>query len=335
MRVFLVVAAALPILWAGCSGPAPLDLVECDGAFHPVRLFLGPDLSLRDTVPSAGSVPGNSFAGAFLTDDLDEWLSQSILEPLHLEGDVKLTLFVRFEGSPAPIPRGDPGDGYQFFNQFGSDRTFQPGFAVEAADAAQVPGTQAKFIETIALPESGFELEAGDRVRLLLTSLAADSQTGSGHAILYGNPHASHLDFQARCAPSVQWMPLDDRVHDIEIIGNQGLFTGQLGQPELAAYNTATVPLALQPETKRLTIDLAQGSDPNPAKDDIDLDIVAANGTALWSIGSPYSNEHGVLWDANLAWLHERGATSIRVNSYSGVAYQGTLSITQERAAFE
>jgi hypothetical protein len=312
---------------AGCFGEKPLNLVKCDGQDHTVRLYLGPGHSLQPEVPSRGSVPGNSFAGAFATDNLDEWLSPSMLEPLHLTGTVRLSLWVEHRGSPAPIVNPQTGEGYQFFNQFGSDRTFQPGYATQYDVPVQAPGTQVRYSQSFTLPPGGFHLETGDRVRLLLTSLALDSDSGSGHDILYGNPTASSLTFQARCTTPMEWSLNDERVFDVRIPGNQGLFTGRIPS---GPFNTFTAPLDLRPETQRLTIDLYQLNDANPVKDDIDIEILSSNGTAVWSIGTPYSNEHGILWSENLAYLREKNASAIRVNSYSGFLYQGKLTVTQE-----
>lgn len=325
----LLVAALLVLPLSGCLvSDEDEPLVACDGQLHRVRLYLGPGHTLVEQVPEQDRVVGNSFAGAFLTDDLDEWLSGS-MPSLLLEGQLALTLFVEFTGSPAPIPQGDAANGYQFFNQFGSDRSLQPGYTTQNDGAVQAPGTQTRYSQTIPLPAGGFRLEEGDRVRLLLTSLALDSPNGSGHVILVGNPHASRIEFQARCVPQETWTLLDDRVHDVSLPFNQGLFTGQVPPSEA---NTVTVPLVLRNETQRLTIDLRQLGDANPVKDDIDVELVDLRGDALWSIGSPYSNEHGVLWQGNLDWLRQQNVTGVRVNSYSGLLYQGELTIRQEVA---
>ena len=56
------------------------------------------------------------------------------------------------------------------------------------------------------------------------------------------------------------------------------------------------------------------------------------SGRAVWSIGSPYSNETGTLWADNLQAVFPDGTLTVEVDSYSGVDYQGHLTVTAETA---
>ena len=326
-------ALLLVSVLAGClaspsaDGPEDGD-VPC-GERPPAErtLWLGPDLSLLDEAPEAGSLPGNGFAEAFLTDDMDEWLSEPSGEGAWLEGDVVLEYWARGKGTPAPIVLGgDPGEGYHFFNQFGSDRSFQPAYAIEYDAVAPGPGTVAHYVETFTLPEGGFVVEKGDRVRLLLTSLVLDDAEGSGHDILFGGETASRITYLARCYPERSWTETGRQESTVDLVGNQGLLTGAV--PPTEGVNTKTVPFTLDADTERLTVSIAQEGGTEP-KDDIDLTIVGPDGDA-WSIGSPYADESGTLWKANLDAYLPPGDHAVRVDSYSGKAYSGTLTIVQE-----
>lgn len=279
--------------------------------------------------PDAGSAPGNGFAEAFATDELTEWLSEPAADGLWVFGVVELAYWARNVGTPAPIvDAGDPTQGYHFYNQFGSDRSFQPGYAVEYADVLPVPGSVDHYVQELQMPKGGFVVEAGDRLRVLLTSLVLDDADGSGHEILYGGDTPSRIRFTATCFPAHAWHEAETEQADIELRGHRGLLTGAV--PPEEGVNQQTVPFTLLPEIDRLTVALQQGEDPNPAKDDMDLTLLDGAGKEIWSIGSPYSDESGTLWRPNLDAVMPPGQYAVRVDSYSGHAYRGTLTITQE-----
>jgi len=163
-------------------------------------------------------------------------------------------------------------------------------------------------------------------VRLLLTSLVLDDAEGSGHDILFGGETASRITYLARCYPERSWTETGRQESTVDLVGNQGLLTGAV--PPTEGVNTKTVPFTLDADTERLTVSIAQEGGTEP-KDDIDLTIVGPDGDA-WSIGSPYADESGTLWKANLDAYLPPGDHAVRVDSYSGKAYSGTLTIVQE-----
>src|SRR5688572_13918122 len=168
-KAFAVSAWLLvPLLLAGCSGGgsdesdgesgwAAYDACLAKPA-QPYAFYFRRVYSLASgSVPDAGSLPGNPFSSGFLTNDLQEWLSEPVAGGLLLEGTVTLELWVRSTGSPAPlVVGGDPGEGYHFFNQFGSDRTFQQAYATEYSTVAPTPGTVDHYNETLQMPPGGF-----------------------------------------------------------------------------------------------------------------------------------------------------------------------------------
>jgi hypothetical protein len=324
-------------LLAGCFGGGP-TAAKADAAVASCReapvaehvLWFGPSLSLQPALPPAGSAPGNAFSSGFLTNDLKEWLSAPVPEGLWIVGNVSLEFWVRSTGTPAPLVLGGPaGEGYHFFDQFGSDRTFQPSYAVEYSDVAPAAGAVDHYNETLPMPAGGFVLEPGDRVRVLLTDLAADGQDGSGHEVLFGGGTPSHVRFLARCWPTLRYDESPIASQQVTLPGNQGLLTGAV---PAGPANQARFDVRVPAGADRLRFDLTQGLDPNPAKDDVDLQLLDRAGQPVWSIGSPYSDESGTLWADNLAATFPDGAVTVEVDSYSGAAYQGTLTVTASQA---
>lgn len=335
VRVLLPAALAIALL-AGCiSGPSPekadAAVAACREA-PPVehRLYFGPSLSLQPAVPPAGSAPGNAFSSGFLTNDLKEWLSAPVAEGLWLDGNVTLEIWVRSTGTPAPLViGGEPGEGYHFFNQFGSDRTLQPSYAVEYSEVAPAAGTIDHYVETLEMPPGGFVLEAGDRVRVLLTDLAADGQDGSGHEVLFGGGTPSSVRFSARCWPDLVYSEQQVVQEPLMLPGNQGLLTGAV---PAGPANQHKLDIQVPEGADLLRFDLRQDSDANPVKDDIDMTLLDRSGQPVWSIGSPYSDESGTLWADNLRAVFPDGALTVQVDSYSGVGYRGSLTVTAAHA---
>jgi hypothetical protein len=349
--VRLLPAIALLVLLAGCFGGGP-SAEKADAAVASCRdapvtehvLWFGPSLSLRPTPQPNGSAPGNAFSSGFLTNDLKEWLSEPVPDGLWIDGDVTLDYWVRSTGTPAPLViGGPPGEGYHFFNQFGSDRTLQPAYATEYSDVAPTAGKVDHYTEALHVglvqtgdidlgggrPSGGFVIEAGDRVRVLLTDLAADGQDGSGHDVLFGGDTPSHVRFLARCWPHLSYADSKLEEKTVSLPANQGLLTGRVPKGPANQY---LFDLSVPVGTDRLRIDLKQSTDVNPVKDDIDLNLLDRSGKAVWSIGSPYSDESGTLWADNLAAVFPDGALTVEVDSYSGVAYQGTVTVTASQA---
>jgi hypothetical protein len=346
MRAVPTLVAVLAILpLAGCFGGGPTE-DKATAAVDACRvqplvqqtLYFGPAMGLQPSVPPAGYAAGNSFTSGFLTNDLKEWLSAPQASGLWLAGNVTLDYWVRSTGTPAPLViGGDTGEGYHFFNQFGSDRTLQPAYAVEYSDATPQEGTIDHYTETLALEPGGFVVEAGDRFRVLLTDLALDGASGGGHDVLFGPETPSSITFTARCWPDLQWQG-DEVLLDeaVSLPTNQGLLFGGLAQGRQAnEANRVQFDLTVPAGTDRLTITLAQTDDRNPVKDDIDITLLDRAGTAVWSIGSPYSDESGTLWQDNLAAKFPSGELTIQVDSYSGVAYTGHLLVTRNVALAE
>ena len=346
MRVPLATLAAL--LLSGClagsdgggeAGAAVDGLEDCrDAPLASHTYYFGADQSLVPDLPAAGSVAGNAFSSGFLTNDLREWLSLPVPEGLWIVGDVTLEFWARSTGTPAPLAfplaGEEPGQAYQFFNQFGTDRSLQPAYATEFGDAATLPGTVSHYTEAFTMPPGGFVAEAGDRLRVLLTDLAADSPAGSGHDILFGGATPSQVRFQARCFPTVSW-PVSKLLVDgsVTLVGNQGLFTGQV--PPTEGVNLQTFDVIIPAEAQRLTVSLTQEDDATPGKDDMDLVLVEVGGERTWSIGSPYSDERGTLWLDNIENVFPGRQIQVQVHSYSGTAYAGRLVVTAEQAILD
>lgn len=340
MRVLL--ALAIVVLASGClqsggtskAGAAVEAWEDCrnsPAAAH--TLFFAQGHRLVETAPAAaGAEPGNAFSSGFLTNDLKEWLSDPVPDGLWLVGDVELDYWVRSTGSPAPLAiGGEPGEGYHFFNQFGSDRTLQPSYATEYSTVAPLPGAVDHYVETLPMPPGGFVVEAGDRVRVLLTDLALDGPMGSGHDVLFGGDTPSQVRFTAKCFPTLTWPTTDVLLDEaVSLPGNQGLLTGAIEATE--GVNVQTFRVSIPLGTQRLSVRLTQTDDATQAKDDIDLTLLEVGGNRTWSVGSPYSDERGTLWFDNLVAVFPHRDIDVRVDSYSGVAYTGRIVVTAERA---
>ena len=343
MRIPAALPATLAVLLvAGCFGGGPTEenaaaaIADCR-AQPPVeqRLYFGPAMGLQPELPPAGYASGNAFSSGFLTNDLKEWLSAAQPAGLWLVGNVTLEYWVRSTGSPAPlVVGGTPGEGYHFFNQFGSDRTFQPAYATEYSDAVPQEGTIDHYVETLALEPGGFVVEAGDRFRVLLTDLAFDSPSGGGHDVLFGGETPSSIAFTARCWPELVWQTEEVLLDQpVSLPANQGLLFGGFAEGrQNNEANQAQFDLVVPPGTGRLAIQIRQTSDANPVKDDIDITLLDRSGAAAWSIGSPYSDESGTLWIDNLEAKFPTGELTVQVDSYSGVAYSGHLLVTRNVA---
>jgi hypothetical protein len=333
MRPLLAFAAVL--LLAGCVQPFQADqgaldaVASCrDRAATARTLYFGPGLHLGPDAPSAaGSVAGNAFSNAFLTNDLKQWLSDPV-DGLWLVGNVTLELWVRSTGTPAPVVLSGPvGEGYQLFDQFGTDRSFQPSYATEYGPPLAQAGTVTHYTEALAMPKGGFVAEPGDRLRVLVTDLALDDPAGGGgHDVLFGGATPSQVRFTATCYPRLAWQSQTVVDTTVDLPANRGLLTGAV--PAEQGVNVDLTSANLPQGSERVTITLQQTGDRNPLKDDVDLVLRDTKGDAVWSIGSPYSDEAGTLWADNLHALFPDGRFTVEVDSYSGVAYSGRLVVT-------
>lgn len=293
-------------------------------------LWLGPGHALVEALPAAGRVGGDGFAEAFLNNDLAEWTWPGQDVPMRVVGNLTLTFWSEGNAMPAPIIiGGGPGEGYHFFNQFGTDRGFIESYAVEYASA--LPSQDVvSYTEVFAMPDGGLMVEPGDRLRLLLTNLVLDDAEGDGPSILFGGDTPSRIEFTQTCAQARTWSVLESASTPLSIPFHHGLLTGAV-QPT-AGVNHQDVPFTLHAETDRITITMVQGADRNPLKDDMDITVLDGAGQQVWSIGSPYTDEIGTLWRENLGSMPP-GEYVARVNSYSGHAYEGTITVVQEVAA--
>ncbi len=302
------------------------SLRECKSP-RDVTLYLGPGLTLYPHMPADGFTPGNGFNEAFVTNDLDEWHGPFADRTWRITGNVTVEFWTRGIGTAAPVViGGEAGEGYHFFNQFGTNRGFVESYAVEYASA--LPDEQVRhYTETFAMPAGGILLEPGDYVRLLLTNLVQnDLETDEGPHILWGASTPSRITYRAACEETPQWATRDAQRTDVVVPAHQGLLTGAV--PATEPLNVVDVPFDLHPETDRLTIQLVADMDRTP-KNDMDLEVIGPTGV-VWGIGSPYTDEIGTRWTANLEELMASGSYIVRVNSYSGHAYVGTVFVTQE-----
>lgn len=342
LRTTSLAAVVLTLAASGCFGdldigpdPAALKAIgKCRDAL-PVEhvLHFGPGMQLLPGQQPAGSASGNAFSSGFLTNDLKEWLSAPVAEGQWIVGEVTLEYWVRSTGSPAPLViGGDPGEGYHFFNQFGSNRSLQPAYATEYSTVLPLPGAIDHYTEVLEMPPGGFVVEAGDRVRVLLTDLALDGPTGGGHDVLFGGETPSQVRYMATCYPDLEWSTDILRggllVAPVTIAANQGLLTGAI--PAQGTVNKQEFPFTIPPGEHRLSIVLRQVGDQNPVKDDVDIVLLDSAGRAVWSVGSPYSDEAGALWPDNVEAVFPDHQLTIQVNSYSGFAYQGFLDVQAE-----
>ncbi len=330
MRLLVLLLA---LLLSGCAGvpstnlPAP-EPVRCEAG--DTTLWFGPGHTLLPEAPAAGSQFSNGFDEAFLVDEMDEWHSAPFVQSMRIEGNLTLEYWVRNHGTPAPVViGGDPGEGYHWFNQIGTSGGFVPDYGREYAEATPTPGSVHHYVEVIAMPPGGLHVEDGDHLRVLLTSLVADDDQARGQEILFGGDTPSQVRFTSHCMPDLDWTELHTSTMTVRLRGNQGLITGAVPEHE---SNTARVGFSLEPLTQKLTIAIRQTSDPNPLKDDIDLAVLDASGQEIASIGSPYSDETGTFYAANLAHMMPPGSYTVQVNSYSGIGYEGRLTILQETA---
>lgn len=332
MRLLFLLLLVTPAM-AGCLDGESIfsgnSLRDCKDP-QEFTWYLGPDLVLQTDMPPEGRRAGNGFDEAFLTNNLDEWMGPTADRTWRIEGDVQLTFWTQGINTPAPIViGGDPGEGYHFFNQFGTNRGFVESYAIEYATA--LPDEEIRrYDEVFTMPEGGILVEAGDHVRLLLTNLVLDDpNSGRGPNILFGGDTPSALSYTAACEPTSRWSLVESSVSTVGIPLHQGLLTGAV--PATEGLNYADVPLVLHPDTERLTIAIdGTGGLDALAKSDIDLSVLDSNGDESWSIGSPYTDEVGTRWWRTLDAVMPPGDYTVRVNSYSGHGYNGQLSVLQE-----
>ncbi|MGB1585684.1 MAG: hypothetical protein ACPHID_01385 [Thermoplasmatota archaeon] len=317
---------------AGClddpedQGPIPSGEPACAWTGE-TTLWLGPDHGLYVAPQQDGATAGNGFAEAFLTNDLDEWTFGPFETPVRVTGNATLAFWTQGNNMPAPIViGGGPGEGYHFFNQLGTNRGFIESYAIEYASAIG-DATIRSYEERFVMPEGGMVLEAGDTLRLLLTNLVLDDAESQGPDILWGETYPSALRLNIECTEARTWALLEEESTPLSIPFHAGLLTGAV--PSTAGVNYQDVPFTLGHLTDRLTIRMEQTSTTNPLKDDMDITVLDAAGQQVWSIGSPYSDEIGTRYRENLGTMPP-GAYVVRVNSYSGHAYEGRLTITQE-----
>ncbi len=338
-----VLPAVLLVATAGCLDDAAEAIDDAfDGAMdagaclfsgdEEVVFHFGPSYTLSLEAPAGpGTEAGNAFSSAFLTNDLKEWLSAPVKEGFVMTGTVILEYWAESVGSPAPIMiGGDPGEGYHFFNQLGSNVAVAPSYAIEYAEVASAPGTIRHYVEEFEMPPGGFVVESGDQLRVLLTSLVTDGPDGGGHIIHYGGDMPSQVRFTATCYAQRDWVEAATPVVEaVSLPFNQGLLTGAV--PAMDGFNAATVPFDVVDDTERLTVRIiADASNPNPVKDDIDISITDVDGNEVWGGSTPYTDETLRLWRANIDAVMPPGRYHVEVASYSGVGYSGQVEVVQE-----
>lgn len=323
-----ILVALLPLL-AGCSTPEqptppPPPPMPCEGqAPQQVTLYLGPDRTLVPTLPAAGVERSDGFREGFLTNGAVPWTSQPWNGSVRITSDVHLELYARSTGSPGYPASNQPGQAFRFFNQFGSDRFPGAATAADYTPLVQPPGIQWTANQTFVLPKGGIVLERGDNATLLLAGLSPD-----GEDILYGGDTPSRLTFEATCVPDRAWALLHYLRFPVNLEGNQAGPTGAI--PPVEGFNTLTVPFTLENGTQRLRVFLRGDFADAEPKDDLDMRLVAPDGTVLVEPSTPYTDESLALWPDNLAAFLPEGDYAIRIDSYSGLRYAGELDIAFE-----
>ncbi len=337
----LTTALFLVLLVAGCAQPPaapepPAVVTECgDEPAREYRFFFGPELGLNESMPPAGSHPGNGFNEAFLTNNLVTWTSAPVAEGLLIEGNVSLEAWVDVVGTTAPPDTSQPRRAYTFFNQFGSDRAFQSGFATETVPAEQVAGLH-HLNETLVMPAGGFTVEKGDRLRVLITSLITDTATGPGTTVMYGPTMPSQIRFSARCTPPVEWLPQRYLRQPIVLPANQGMLAGLPGvdcvntPTDAVCLNRFEYPFTLENGTERLRIFVRTQEADRVPKTDIDMRLTDPSGNVLYDASTPFVNETMVLWHDNLHAFLPPGNYVLRADLYGGAGYSGLLEIALE-----
>jgi len=330
----------------GCAQPQvspppapPHELACADLPPASFVYYFGPGMSLNQTRPaSAGSVAGNGFRQAFVSNDLATWLSAPVQQGFVIEGNVSLDFWVEVSGPLAPPEQSDPSMAYAFLNQFGSDRAFQSGYAKETLPTNSVQGTF-HFNETLTLPAGGFTVEKGGRLRALITSLVADAADGPGTHVLFGGNTPSQIRFTAHCAPSIEWQLKRDLRQPVIILANQGGPTHLPGQPCLpalvqeACVNRFDFGFTLENGTQRLRVFLRSPAANSEPKTDADMRLLDGAGKVVYDASTPFVNETMVLWAENLAAFAPPGPYTLRVDLYSGADYSGLLEIAMEHDA--
>lgn len=321
----LLAVAALGVLLAGClvlpDDERPDEEVPCAERPHDDRaVYLAADRKLADAPGEVGSEMANQGHEAFTEEEVP-WLSEPLAEGMHVSGPVVVRLTLDVEGQNPFNP--DP-NGAMLLIHFGSDRTYAPWTAGVANGNLVMVGTHHVAAVPIELPPGGFTFEAGDRVALLVTSLV-EGATAPGVRIHFGGDSGSGVSFFSSCLDERAWTTLEDRTVGVALPGHQGLFVDAVA---VQGVNRIDVPLELEEDAARLTVELEQESASGP-KDDMDLYLLGDNGIILWRAASSAADERMVLWPENLEPLPP-GPYRVRVESYSGLAYSGVLRIVTE-----
>ncbi len=95
------------------------------------------------------------------------------------------------------------------------------------------------YNETFRMPEGGFVIEAGEKVRILATGLLSETPATATN-ILTGIGHASAIRFQARCFAVHHWHNEQNVASPVLLPANQGLLTGAI--PATEGANQVTIP---------------------------------------------------------------------------------------------
>lgn len=327
----LAMLTTLALLFSGCAtvDDSPSGSFSDCATPQLFTLFLTEDLGLAYAA-DAGSAPGNGFVEAFLTNDIAEFTGGFDLllqgaqpeQPIRwaIEGDITIDLWVQSGISVAPIvSTSDPTTGYHFFNQFGTTQGFAQGYSIIYDDTITT-GETYHFTDTWNL--TSHYVEPGDDLRLLLTNLVLDDASGEGPIILVGPETPSAVSFTARCEPLPMLGEQTSEIFAIALPLNQGLLTGAI--PANAA-NQAIVNVNFQ-GIQKMQVKL-EATNGDVVKDDVDLTFLDSDGNAVYSGGSPYTNEIATLWADHLE-LFPGGEMQIQVDGYSSINYEGTLTVT-------
>jgi len=309
------------ILLAGCAGvatdtssSAPSPPACGDEPPHTMALALGPMHLLSNATSAAGTADLNQGHDAYVG-DVQPWLSAPLATGAHV---LNASLSIRVQGMGPLLP---PEATAPLYVQAGSDA------ALASADAVGQWSTGASDMGWegyLSILKGGFDVEAGQRVQLLVTSLIEGVPDPA--RVVLGNQ--SVLTLTTVCAPAREFLVAHDLKTPVLLPASQGSFTHTV--PPQEGVNRQTVPFDLPNGTSRLRIFLREPHPPK-VKGDVDVTLLDATGKTVAVAGSPAPNETLILGPANLAALAPPGHYQVRVDSYSATNYAGTLDIVLEQ----
>lgn len=308
----------------GTSGGAGVAAGQSVGDRVRLTYHLAPGHRLVPGPPPAEAaparVPADPVANAFVNEETPAWTGPAPGADLLVEGNATVVLHYASD-APAAAAIVREGQGLHFVPWVGSGRAYA-GSGAAYGPAVVAPGAVHRAVAEVPLPDAGFRLEADRPVRLLLATLLTSTERVPVDLLVGAPATPSRIEVDATVVPPLPDGPVEARRQTGVLPGNGAAFTPV---PHVDGWSRAVHDLEVGDAAGWVEVRLVQ-AEPPAGKFDVDIALLAPDGTAAAEGSTPFMAETAVLWPETLD-RHGRGAWGVEVTSYSGVLVRYRLDV--------